>query len=153
MNVENLRALSTALRAGTYKDHVPDFNMNYMILNQNDPDVRGLGNINHGCGTCACIAGLACIMFDQEHVHRDGDVVAWFGGDQAEGRDVHLLSTAEEALGLGHLQATQLFYPDIGTFAWHRITPDEAADVIDNLIATGKVDWSAVDERLGNEDE
>jgi hypothetical protein len=85
------------------------------------------------CGSPVCIGGWGRRMF-------------------ATGDRFDLLSFGVEMLGLNRSQASDLFFPGYapGAEAWadrgstpYHATPKQAARVIDHLIATGEVDWSA----------
>lgn len=84
--------------------------------------IHTINRVDYPCGTVACIAGWACLLDDPL---TPASVV---------------LSKAQELLGLTTEQANELFTPET-VESWSAITPQQAADTIDRLIATGEVTW------------
>jgi hypothetical protein len=75
------------------------------------------------CGTAGCIAGWAAVFWNSNK----------FNSPRYEGA---------EALSLTYEQAESLFVP--GGVVLYDVTPTQAADVIDNYLATGEIDWNPV---------
>lgn len=119
MNIENLRLLAARLRAPATKGH---FNMSNFI-DGHTPN-QPLAKTIHNCGTVACIGGYAAILAEPQNRDHDG-----------------LGQIAREWLGLTVGQAQNLFAPDSGSIIWGAITPEIAADVVDQLADTGEVIW------------
>lgn len=96
--------------------------------------------INHDCGTCACIAGWAATLVPHELT----DVTP---------EDVNMIDLGRKLFGLSQHQATDLFAPWANSAAglhpsWitqaGNIPPRAGAMVLDHLLATGDVDWSVI---------
>jgi hypothetical protein len=142
LNTENLRTLADTLRAGTYRDLGVAFDINTAIGELDEP--RG------NCGTAACIAGLACILFDPDNVTKEevgGAVVYEWKDDSFEGWNPNdrLYKTAARKLGLRPSQVEPLFFPfAVYDIEAEQITAKAAATALDKLIETGEVDWSHV---------
>lgn len=87
------------------------------------------------CGTAACVAGWTVSVF------RPRSPLNEFRGDWVE-------DVAGLILGLSSDEADKLFFPpDFFSERTDEWTPAQAADVIDHLLATGKVDWSVAQPR------
>jgi hypothetical protein len=81
--------------------------------------------INHTCGTCACIGGWTMALL---------------------GKTEDLLGPEDDAgklLGLSASQADKLFYPHGTGKSYSEYTIPDAVAVLDHLLATGEVNWSA----------
>lgn len=92
-------------------------------------------NVLH-CGTAACIAGFA---WAASNGYRDSI---------PNSDHFHAFDTETEAaafLGLGRQQRTDLFFPEYAAlnFSPYHATPEQAVAVLNHLLATGEVDWSA----------
>ena len=84
----------------------------------------------HDCGTAACIAGYAIAM--KVKSYSSDDIYAVIGAD--------FIQPAAEILGLTYEQGDALFLP--GCFdGWEKITPAHAIAVLNDLLATGEVNW------------
>lgn len=79
------------------------------------------------CGTAACIAGWAAFLFHPDAIKSRND-----GMDAPTAHHVAGLD-----LGLSPQEAGYLFTPQ----GWMDATPTEAADVLDHLRLSGKVNW------------
>ncbi|MGH6957858.1 MAG: hypothetical protein ACREEW_14425 [Caulobacteraceae bacterium] len=121
MNISRLRQLSAHLRKPEVADH---FALSHYFFTTSDSD-EPIGELIHDCGTVACIAGHAAVLANPRESFYD----------------IGIYSEARDWLGLNNFQAFDLFEPgevdDYGA-----VTPQMAADVIDNLIDTGEVQWS-----------
>lgn len=123
MNTDNIRALAQRLRSPATVGH---FSMNTWMVNRTkDISSTPIGQSIHDCGTVACIGGYAAIMA-KPTASKKGLVP----------RDV-----AQTFLGISNSLGAQLFAPYSGDYNWNRITADVAADVLDHLAETGKVEW------------
>lgn len=91
-------------------------------------DMAAFAYTKFDCGTCACIAGWVYIS-DHPNVLN------------VRKADFEAFDYARDALGLTQEQAVTLFLPP--NMSVMRATPEEAARVLDNLVATGEVDWRA----------
>lgn len=133
MNIPNLQRLADDLRAKSQDQFHLGFWFGRAVL-LNDL-------VTPACQTCACIAGDALMLFAPDKPVLLGDVAF----------------RARKHLGLNTRQAQDLFNPlrcyDAGDQQSYQIpagrsyvsiTPQEAAKVIDHLIATGEVDWRIV---------
>lgn len=97
-------------------------------------------NVNHQCGTVACVAGWAAI-----YLKNDGQGV--LKRPRAHTSIGNTIRTANEIMGLDQLQSRKLFEPmnngphkDI-IKDWSKVTPGQAAKVLRHLASTGEVDW------------
>lgn len=136
MNAENLRILA---------DHVeklPMLEKNKSPHSKRTTDAFSMGTWHNmkkmGCGAVACLGGWSSMLFltpDQQ-----SDVLE---ERQSLGGENRLI---RDALGLNSEQMELLFYPK--TAYWEDIQPAQAASVVRNLIATGKVDWTPVYDAL-----
>lgn len=135
LNIERLRILAEDLRAKSAEQ----FDLRFWFDKTNMEDLPPA--IIPRCTSCACIAGDALVLFAP-----DTPVDA----NQISAR-------AAELLGLTKVQASDLFEPWSNLYGvWDEpgylpagreresITAAEAARVIDNLIATGEVDWRVI---------
>jgi hypothetical protein len=152
MNVDRLRRLATALRSREFPEHVA-FNLCYVKHDfaSGDLTVDADGDLydtsmdvklhvngkqpkgTDWCGTCCCNAGMTIMLFEP--------LTYW---DKSPRFPAYQL--AQKLLGLDDDEAEQLFIPDprFCPLDWEKVTPEQSADVIDNLIATGKVDWFVI---------
>lgn len=78
----------------------------------------GCAGMSNGCGTVACIGGWVWIL----------------SGRSVEDAFSSYVVSASQPMGLH-----QLYYPK--GRAWSQITPDEAADAIQEYLRTGKPTW------------
>lgn len=89
-------------------------------------DMREVGHWSEAgtgsCGSAACIGGWARAIFGRSDNGSVGGI-DWVGPNR---------------LGLSEGQTTQLFYP----FGHFDANPAQAANVLDNYLATGRIDWS-----------
>ena len=99
------------------------------IIREGLPEIDlEMSDYRNYCGTAACIAGLACAVYDRR---------TW---EANEGGDIH--DSAGDLLGLTRIQAGQLFAPWVfGGPGPDEITSDMAASVLANLAITRKVEW------------
>lgn len=77
----------------------------------------------HPCGSACCIGGWIIARNDLSPHISPAEAVRTIAPDLTPG------------------QAYELCWPDSDSPGWSA-TPEEAADVIDHLLATGEVDWS-----------
>lgn len=135
MNIDRLTEIAEWLEAGApEKCNISGFNMNTF-------------GEKSSCGTVCCIAGSAN-AFHFESI-----------GEKWNVYDLDDPGLASTLLGLTEDQSYRLFYPESwagnvgcrnpelkldwkGEQPWHNISPQHAARVIRNLIATGDVDWN-----------
>lgn len=83
------------------------------------------------CGTQACIAGWAYILFvDPDHRRA-----------YQESRNGYFANTVGEVLGMSLSQYVALFWPP-HYLAGITTTPAQAARVLDHYLNTNKIDWS-----------
>lgn len=124
---ERLVALSAFLR-GLSPER---FDMGYFSSVVGDPEGEYISatQIRTDCGTTACIAGWAVALFTVN--------------ERADGSGL-----AKNMLGLTDQQAGTLFYANSTAYdddeeavAYWDATPTQAANVIDNYLATGVIDW------------
>lgn len=78
--------------------------------------------IRSPCGTTACIAGHAALLFEIEYSEDWPEEIA-------------------DYLGLNRTQCTELFFPEDEEKRFLRVDQFHAARVIRKLIATGEVKW------------
>lgn len=88
------------------------------------PSDRAAQELTEPCGTAACIAGWTVAIFAPRHRGSPGG----------------------EAARLLGLEDDCLFFPPSHKLLAYQ--PAQAADVIDHLLATGEVDWSAAQPRV-----
>lgn len=135
LNADKLLVLADAIEVmehGSYFDQLPGFDMHVWNEDWCDADLP------NDCGTASCIGGTAQVLF---------------GLDTAT--EVYLfLSDTEDDQGVVDEDWTtlhDLFFPHEGHIYWNA-TPEQAAKVIRHLVATGKVEWSILDEPVVNRD-
>lgn len=83
--------------------------------------------LNHDCGTAACIGG-------------------WAEAVAAAEREDGSIPIAEHYLDLSNDQADALFYPNVaplGLYSMSQLKITHAVKVLDHLIETGEVDWAS----------
>ena len=124
-NVENIRRVIDAIRTG---DGHPEIGFNMRTFT---PEPQ-YDYSDRGCGTAMCIGGWAFTLAT--------------GRRGTEGDD---FEPAVEWLGLDDYRAETLFYPN-GMEGWNA-TADHAIAVLEHLIATGEVDWSALPPSVGEQ--
>jgi hypothetical protein len=94
-----------------------------------------MGEYRHECGTPACIAGWAAAA-------SVGDTTGTIK------LEMYADIQAQQFLDLDGDQASALFQPPCeDEDEWDEITPDHAAFTLRHLVKTGKVDWSAFEDR------
>ena len=124
MNVENILKLAALLESPQAEKHFSMYD--YIHVRDDLPiEVTKLQEVFKDCGTEACIAGWAAFLAKPHEVIDKFDI-----------RQV-----AVEYLELDPYTSAHLFVAGV---AMSVTDPKDAALVIRNLIATGKVDWSLV---------
>jgi hypothetical protein len=102
------------------------FDMNYFAYSAELDSIHvSAEQVRAGCGTTACIAGWCEALF-------------------TDNLDVHGTTPAQGLLGLSDGNSSSLFYAndtEDGRLAYWDATPTQAANVLDNLLKTGVVDW------------
>lgn len=168
MNTENLEALAVWLEAGA-PHKVVSSGENFLAINSFDMRdgvciEEVYRNDEHNvCGTSCCIAGAATQFFAPQWVMEQieseggafrGEELSFYSRFAGKGR-LGVREKAMELLGLDDEQATLLFTPPekLPYISYSSITPADAAITIRNLMASGKVDWSHVQERNRNSEE
>lgn len=149
MNVDRLKQLSAVLRGRDFPAKT-FFNMCYSHseFSQGDlkPDDEGdlydkrMETKMHAngkqvpsewCGTVVCLAGLTVLLFRPDY---------WDKGIHAP-----LFVAAQFLLDLSDDQAMELFTPENGP-DWEKISPEQAADVLDDFIENGYYpDWELIE--------
>lgn len=126
MNIKLLKKISRRLRKRK-PPNVPGFGpVGFNMYDWKTP-TRGLVQDRvDSCGTVACIAGWAVAIADPT-CFRDGT-------------NSEIVARAEQLLDL-RSQSQKLFMGYGSLTPRQNITADEAADTIDRLIVTGKVQW------------
>lgn len=111
--------------------HPDNFDMNYFGFNP-DTGTVDISNIEHECGTVACIAGWACYAAGDPRAVSRGEV----------------METAADFFGLDLDVARPLFLPgddgnisEAGGARAYSATPQQAATVLNRLAKTGEVNW------------
>lgn len=94
---------------------------------------RSTADLNE-CGTAACIAGWTAYLFSGAPVSAEYDATT---GDNPPAHDL-----AAGLLGLNDDEAFSLFVPLGISLSWSEITNVQAAQVIDEYLTDGVVDWS-----------
>ena len=139
LNIENIKILSAKLKslstdAGADKNTL-GFNMLswHHKINKNEDSIIDTSSLK--CDTVCCIGGWTNVLFSGVPIETLGLVVDHY--DPTE---------AELALGVGARAGQELFYPSFidNTNISNKVTPAIAAEVLDNLIETGEVDWKSV---------
>ena len=130
LNIERLTIL---------RDHIAALDpsrFNMAVWSQSDLDALStatLYQMQHNCGTAACIGGWAETLF----VAKEPTDFIGAGSD----------TLTIEALGITAEQAEELFFPhyqlsEAGLDAsYSQLTQRQAVEVLDHLIETGQVDW------------
>lgn len=151
MNIDRLNRLSSALRSHEFPENT-SFNLCYfrkefavgdlkmdedgdLYDHHMDVKLHANGTLTppSWCGTLACNAGITIMLFFP--------LSYWIDGPR-----VPAYSLAQEILGLTNDEAEDLFIPDPQEcpYDWEKITPEQSADVVDNLIVTGRVNWHVI---------
>lgn len=129
MNIKRLKAVRDAIAGETIPGLT--FNMKDFVV--------PIYNEGERCGTAACIAGWAVHLATGQNKPLYG-LSEMFDAIE-EGKPFIISDFAGKWLGLTDAQAFHLFFaPDKQLSS---ITKADAIATIDNLIATGKVEWSA----------
>ncbi len=138
-NLLAARQIRNALRKGKYHEHGLRFNMDTTgsVNHKFKP-----GQIeSHPCGTVACIGGWMHIL-NAVGLREDGK----YTSSEISESYYYVNNNASPVL-------EPLFYPGrSGSFdaeySYAKITEDQAVIAIDKFLATGKVDWSHVKQRI-----
>lgn len=101
------------------------------------------------CGTACCIAGAVCQFNRPFRGLKEDDEAGFWSSDPECG----VLGRAIDLLDISYFDAEDLFAPDTydGDDGWSHVTPADAALTIRKYLATGRVDWSHVENKQGEE--
>jgi hypothetical protein len=127
VNVANIQRLIGRLRSPSVEDH---FDLSTYITGRVEEPI---GQAIHQCGSTACIAGHAVAIANPTLVHNFELTSANYP------KGYH--QQAQRWLGLTEEQADELFTPDAYEVKYDRVTPQIAANVLQQLINTGQVTW------------
>lgn len=135
MNKENILKLAKRIREAEFANNDSP---------SKAPFGFNMGYVAHSCGTPSCIAGFGYVMrledllgenIDEKTVDIYTDRFREMLGDY----------TTYEAviswLDIPFDDGKKMFEPR-EILSWVQITPDEAATMLENYVATGQVDWS-----------
>lgn len=147
MNRKNLKKIAAEIRKRPRR-----FNLNYWFYDRRyrnngysgEPDLSTFDPttlIEGSCGTTACVAGWATVLFAAEHPRKYKQIVAKHDGDT---HDV-TIECGQEYLGLTDEEARALFTPDSdGSKIWGRdpysVKGAKAATILEKL-ADGKIQF------------
>lgn len=130
MNVERVRELATAIRTASLVERDVGFNMS--VFNETIERADCADMTGHNCGTVACVAGWAALMWAEEELTEDDDYINFLSN----------------TLDVSFEMAENIATPDVsdGTLDYSVITTDQAADMLERLADTGEVKWNLLQE-------
>jgi len=122
MNIEHIKILTETIKQAEESESFFDDNG------------FNIESFTHSCGTASCIGGYAVALAKDMDV-RSGNLTGIAEDFEAVARDY---------LGLSYSEGVDLFYPEHDN--WAEIDKNAAIKVLENLIETGVVDWSIVND-------
>lgn len=128
VNVTNVKTLADIIRQQPHvsAEHETGFDMSVW---------------EHDCGTPACIAGWASSLACPEGRPKT-----------SYGRTMDAEEVANIWLDLTYQEGSDLYIASGLNVELSRITPEQAATVLDHLAETGKVDWSVIKDQFASEE-
>jgi hypothetical protein len=135
MNKERILLLADMIENSTPPTSKPNLGFNMATYFDTSVGYSRHDDQFEGCGTVGCIAGWACFAFDPDQAH------AHAGGEDR----THFFNIAREHLDLDAEQAENLFKPRMEA-SYDDLTPSQAAQVMRQLVETGRADWKSVTE-------
>lgn len=143
--VRNIRKIVEVIKT---KEHVNDY-----FDSLENVDAFSMSQLSYHCGTPSCIAGWAAFVSNPEEwsVTPVGDVVEkateFLGLSSEESRNLFYPRITPEMLGVSRIEVRGKEDDETWTLSevhltYSSITPAEAIVTLENLIETGKVDWT-----------
>lgn len=134
MNTDRIDQVIASIKGEIEHTKTLGFNMDVFCYTTNDMEDDMTGR---GCGTVACIAGHAF------HLSNTRRKAANTAKKRLPGYE--FTDAAADWLELDETRASALFYAKGAGKDMSYIKPEEAIAVLENLKATGEVDWSQVE--------